>query len=98
VNGKPAAARSGPWTLRTRGTGTLARSWVTAACTGCGDVLWDEDLGMTVAFASVEQAREDLPRDWGWCAVTLPGGPEHVLCPRCAALLAASPAARAPGA
>ena len=24
-------------------------------------LLWDEGLGMTVAFASVEQAREELP-------------------------------------
>jgi hypothetical protein len=44
----------------------------------------DEDLGMYASFASIDQAREELPRDWGWLVITPPGGPEQVLCPGCA--------------
>jgi hypothetical protein len=40
---------------------------------------------MIVTFASIEQAREELPRDLGWPVVTMPGGAGPVLCPRCAA-------------
>lgn len=57
---------------------------VTAACTRCGTALWDEPLGMTVTFTSIEQARQELPA-WGW-TVSAPGdGVEQVLCPGCAA-------------
>lgn len=84
----PAASRTGPWTVRSRGAGTSARSWVTAACTSCGAVPCDEALGMYAGFASIAQAREELPRAWGWLVVTVPGGPEQVLCPGCAASLA----------
>ena len=76
----PAATRSGPWTLRT----WAGRLRVTAACTLCGAVPWDEPLGMTATFTSISQAREELPRDWGWPVAALPGGAELVLCPGCA--------------
>ena len=84
-HGSPAASGTGPWTVRSWGAGTSARSWVTAVCTVCGAMPCDEDLGMYASFASIEQAREELPRDWGWPVLTLPGRPEQVLCPGCAA-------------
>lgn len=75
----------GPWTRRAWEPGSGTREWVTAACSRCRAVPWDESLGMIVTFASIEQAREELPRDLGWPVVTMPGGAGPVLCPRCAA-------------
>jgi hypothetical protein len=86
--GSAAASRTGPWTARSWGTGADARCWVTAACTRCGALPCDEGLGMYASFENVEQAREVLPRDWGWLVAARPGGPEQVLCPGCAAPLA----------
>lgn len=78
-----AAPPGGPWTLPAQQAGG-SRSQVTAACTRCGAVPWDEPLGMTVTFTSTEQARQELP-GLGW-TVSAPGdGAEQVLCPGCAA-------------
>jgi len=84
---RPAAAvpLGGPWTLRTREAGGGTRSWVTAACTGCGTVPWDEPLGLPAAFPTLDHARRELPRDWGWTVTIVPGAAEVALCPRCAA-------------
>lgn len=79
-----APSRIGPWTIRSRQSGDGARSRVTVACTRCGTVPCDEPLGMYASFATIEDARQELPRDWGWLVTAVPGGPEHVLCPGCA--------------
>jgi hypothetical protein len=41
---------------------------------------------MTVTFASTEQAREELTRDWGWTCAPRSNWPEddELLCPTCA--------------
>jgi len=82
--GPLAVPPGGPWALRTRETGDGTRSLVTATCTRCGAVPWDEPLGMTVTFPSIEQARQELP-GWGWALSTPRGGAEQLLCPGCAA-------------
>jgi hypothetical protein len=74
----------GPWTLHTREPGDGTRPWVTASCTRCGAALWDELLGMTITFAGIEQARQELP-GLGWAVSAPRGGAEQVLCPGCAA-------------
>jgi hypothetical protein len=81
-----------PWTLRTRepGGGT---SRVTAACTRCGAAVWDEPLGMTVTFTSIEAARQELP-GLGWAVSAPRGGTELVLCPGCAARIVPCPRPR----
>jgi hypothetical protein len=73
----PGAARSGPWTVHI---------CVTAACTRCGHVPVDEDTGLTPHFASPEQARQELPRDWGWHVTARPAlaDEDELLCPACA--------------
>lgn len=73
----PGKARTGPWTLR---------CCVTAACTRCGAVPQDEDTGLTPHFDSAAQAREELPRDWGWRLTTRSIWPDEdeLLCPACA--------------
>ena len=73
----------GPWTLRTGGPGGGGPQ-VTAACTGCGAAPWDEPLGMTVTFTSIEAARQELP-GLGWAVSAPRGGTEQVLCPQCTA-------------
>jgi len=76
----------GPWARRTWEPGSGTREWVTAACSRCRAVPWDESLGMTVTFASTEQACEELTRDWGWTCVPRSNWPEddELLCPTCA--------------
>lgn len=74
----------GPWTPHTREPGGGTRSWVTAACTGCGAAPWDEPLGMIVTFVGIEQARQELP-GLAWAVSSPHGGAEQVLCPECAA-------------
>jgi hypothetical protein len=73
----PGAARIGPWTLR---------YCVTAACTQCGAAPLDEDTGLTPHFDSAGQAREELPRDWGWhlTARSAWADDDELLCPACA--------------
>ena len=90
---RPPATRSSPWTLSTRGT----RTCVTVACTRCGDIPWDEALGMTASYPSTEHARRELPRDWGWQVTSQPGKAEQVLCPGCAAREPADTGTRPPG-
>ena len=70
-------AQAGPWTVR---------SCVTAACTRCGAAPLDEDTRLTPHFASTDQAREELPRDWGWTCAPRSNWPkdDEVLCPDCA--------------
>jgi hypothetical protein len=82
--GLPDGTVIGPWTLRSRVTLAGARSWVTVACSRCAAVPCDEALGMYASFASIDQARLELPRDWGWLVTALPGRADQVLCPRCA--------------
>lgn len=82
--GLPQATMIGPWTLRSWVTRAGTRSWVTAACSRCSAVPCDEPLGMYASFPSIDAARRELPRDWGWLVTTLPGGADQVLCPRCA--------------
>jgi hypothetical protein len=84
----PVAVRIGAGlTLRTWTTDAGTKTWITAACTHCKRLLWDDELtsralGMLVQFATVEQARQELP-DWGWAMTTQPDGTERVLCHRC---------------
>lgn len=80
----------GPWTGHAWDPGSGTRSWVTVACTRCHARLWDEPLGMTVTFPTIDRAREELPAH-GWAVTTPPGGAEMVLCPACSARLALSP-------
>ena len=82
----PAVPLGGPWARRTWEPGSGTREWVTAACSRCRAVPWDESLGMTVTFASTEQAREELTRDWGWTCAPRSNWPEddELLCPTCA--------------
>jgi len=70
-------AQAGPWTVR---------SCVTASCTRCGAAPLDEDTRLTPHFASIDQAREELPRDWGWTCGTRSSWPQddQLLCPACA--------------
>jgi len=67
------------------GPGTIRRC-VTAACTRCGAAPLDEDSGLTPHFDSAGQAREELPRDWGWHLSARSAGAddEELLCPACA--------------
>jgi hypothetical protein len=44
----------GPWTRHTWDTGSGTREWVTAACSRCRAVPWDEPLGMTVTFPTID--------------------------------------------
>lgn len=88
----PAAVGNGPWILHACG----ARSWATTACTRCGTAPWDEELGMTATFPGIEHARLGLPSEWGWQVTALPGQPDQVLCPPCAARESAGAACRAP--
>lgn len=76
----------GPWARRTWEPGSGTREWVTAACSPVPGVPWDESLGMTVTFASTEQAGEELTRDWGWTCAPRSNWPEddELLCPTCA--------------
>jgi hypothetical protein len=85
----PGAARTGPWTHR---------HCVTAACTRCGTIPADNDTGLTPHFAGTGQAREELPRDWGWQLTPAPGTPDddQLLCPACATAADSIPAPPAP--
>lgn len=76
----------GRWARRTWEPGSGTREWVTAACSRCRAVPWDESLGMAVTFANTEQAREELTRDWGWTCAPRSNWPEddELLCPTCA--------------
>jgi len=69
--------QTGPWTVL---------SCVTAACTRCGKVPLDEDTGLTPHFTDTAQAREELPRDWGWIITPRSNWPkdDELLCPGCA--------------
>jgi hypothetical protein len=69
--------RTGPWTVL---------SCATACCSRCGAVPLDEDTGLTPHFASTAQAREELPRDWGWTCTPRSSWPkdDELLCPDCA--------------
>jgi hypothetical protein len=84
----PVAVRIGAGlTLRTWTTDADTKTWITAACTRCKALLWDDELsdyalGMLVQFATVEQARQELP-DWGWAMTAQPDGTERVTCRRC---------------
>lgn len=69
-----------PWSLPAREAGG-SRSQVAAVCTRCGAVPWDEPLGMTVTFTSIEQARQELPA-WGWTVSASGDGVEQVALPR----------------
>jgi hypothetical protein len=47
----------------------------------------DEDSGLTPHFDGTGQAREELPRDWGWHLTARTGlaDDDELLCPACAA-------------
>jgi hypothetical protein len=79
-DGDPAVtACIGPWTVHV---------CVTASCTRCGAVPLDEDTALTPHFASPQQARGELTRDWGWHLATARAGwadDDELLCPPCAA-------------
>ena len=87
LQGLPDASKIGPWTIRTRQTPDGTRTRITAACARCGAVPCDEPLGMYASFPTIDHARQELPRDWGWHVTTTPGGTEQILCPRCASAI-----------
>lgn len=68
--------QAGPWTVR---------SCVTASCSRCGKAPLDEDTKLTPHFTSIDQACEELPRDWGWTCVPRSNWPkdDQLLCPGC---------------
>jgi hypothetical protein len=70
-------AQAGPWTVR---------SCVTASCSRCGTAPLDEDTRLTPHFTGIDQARRELPRDWGWTCVPRSNWPkdDELLCPACA--------------
>lgn len=69
--------QTGPWTVR---------SCVTASCSRCGAVPLDEDTGITPHFTDIDQAREELPLNWGWTFTPRSNWPkdDELLCPGCA--------------
>jgi hypothetical protein len=89
----PGPVWDGPWGTWTRGKGARSVSWVTVACSGCSTVPRDERR-MPAVFATVEDARARLPRDWEWTVTSWPAGPGLALCPACAARVAQLPADR----
>jgi hypothetical protein len=80
----PGPVWDGPWATWTRGKAAGAVSWVTVACSGCAAVPRDE-RHVPAVFATVEDARVRLPRDWDWTVTSWPVGPGLALCPACAA-------------
>lgn len=73
-----ATAPAGPWT---------AVTCITAACSRCGAIPEDEDLGYTPHFKDPAHARERLTGEdgYGWRIASGPDGHEQLLCQSCAA-------------
>jgi len=91
----PGPVWDGPWATWTRGKAARAVSWVTVACSGCATVPRDERR-MPAVFATVEDARARLPRDWDWTVTSWPAGPGLALCPACAARVTQLPGSHVP--
>jgi hypothetical protein len=72
---QPPATAPPPWTTIT---------CVTAACSRCGSQPENDDAGYIPCFDSIEQAREQLARDYRWQITAGPAG-EQLLCAACAA-------------